>query len=61
MVGDSTYDVIAAGKLDIPTVTLRTGGFSTEELQEAGALKVYDSLVAFREDLDNTPLKKPSR
>jgi hypothetical protein len=30
-------------------------------LQEAGALKVYDSLVAFREDLDNTPLKSPSR
>jgi HAD superfamily hydrolase (TIGR01549 family) len=61
MVGDSTYDVIAAGKLDIPTVTVRTGGFSVEELQEAGALKVYDSLVAFRKDLDNTPLKSPSR
>jgi HAD superfamily hydrolase (TIGR01549 family) len=61
MVGDSIYDVIAAGKLDIPTVTVRTGGFSVGELQEAGALKVYDSLVAFREDLDNTPLKSPSR
>jgi HAD superfamily hydrolase (TIGR01549 family) len=61
MVGDSTYDVIAAGKLDIPTITVRTGGFSVGELQEAGALKVYDSLVAFREDLDNTPLKSPSR
>jgi HAD superfamily hydrolase (TIGR01549 family) len=61
MVGDSIYDVIAAGKLDIPTIAVRTGGFSVGELQEAGALQVYDSLVAFREDLDNTPLKSPSR
>jgi HAD superfamily hydrolase (TIGR01549 family) len=61
MVGDSIYDVIAAGKLDIAAITVRTGGFSVGELQEAGALKVYDSLVAFREDLDNTPLKRPSR
>ena len=28
MVGDSTYDAEAAGKIDVPTLALRTGGFS---------------------------------
>lgn len=60
MLGDSTYDAIAAGKLDVATITLRTGGFSTEELKEAGAIAVYDSLVDLRRDLDQTLLGRPS-
>jgi HAD superfamily hydrolase (TIGR01549 family) len=60
MVGDSTYDAIAAGKLDVATLALRTGGFSVEELTEAGAAGVYDSLVELREKLDATGLARPS-
>ena len=60
MVGDSTWDCIAAGKLDIPTIAVRTGGFSTEELTEAGAAQVFDSLDEFLGRLDDTPLTKPS-
>ncbi len=56
MVGDSVYDVQAANKLGVPTLTLRTGGFSMEELQEAGAVAVFDSLVHLRESLDETAL-----
>ncbi len=59
MVGDSVYDVQSAGKLDIPTIALRTGGFGTDELLGVGALKVYDSLVELREHLDETPLGRP--
>jgi len=58
MVGDSTYDAKAAGKIDIPTLALRTGGFSVEELTAAGAMGVYDSLTDLRHDLDNTPLRQ---
>jgi HAD superfamily hydrolase (TIGR01549 family) len=58
MVGDSIYDAEAAGKIDIPTLTLRTGGFSIEELTAAGAIGVYDSLTDLRHDLDNTPLRQ---
>ena len=58
MIGDSTWDCIAAGKLDVPTLAVRTGGFSTEELEQAGAIAVYDSLTALRDDLDNTPLRR---
>jgi HAD superfamily hydrolase (TIGR01549 family) len=59
MVGDSVYDVEAAGKLDVPTLALRTGGFGDEELRAAGALRVFDSLVDLREHLDETPLGRP--
>ena len=59
MVGDSVYDVQSAGKLDIPTIALRTGGFGADELRGVGALKVYDSLVELREHLDETPLGRP--
>jgi HAD superfamily hydrolase (TIGR01549 family) len=59
MVGDSTWDAIAAGKLGIATIAVRTGGFSVEELQQAGAATVYDSLVDLRRHLDDTPLGRP--
>ena len=61
MVGDSIYDAQAAAKLNIPTLGVRTGGFSVGELLEAGVLQVFDSLVAFRQALDGTPLARPSR
>ncbi|MBA8795941.1 HAD superfamily hydrolase (TIGR01549 family) [Friedmanniella endophytica] len=60
MVGDSTYDVLAAKKLDIPTIAVRSGGFSVEELEEAGAVRVFDSLTELRDHLDETPLARPS-
>jgi HAD superfamily hydrolase (TIGR01549 family) len=53
MVGDSVWDAEAAKRAGIPTVAVRTGGFSVEELLEAGAAKVYDSLEQLREDLDD--------
>jgi HAD superfamily hydrolase (TIGR01549 family) len=60
MVGDSTWDVIAAGKVDVPTIAVRTGGFSVGELLEAGASRVFQSLVEFRSSLDGTALARPS-
>jgi phosphoglycolate phosphatase-like HAD superfamily hydrolase len=56
MVGDSTYDAEAAGKIDVPTLAVRTGGSSSEELTAAGASAVYDSLIDLLHDLNNTPL-----
>jgi HAD superfamily hydrolase (TIGR01549 family) len=61
MVGDSIFDAQAAAKLKIPVIGVRTGGFSVGELQEAGVLQVFDSLVAFRQALDGTPLARARR
>lgn len=59
MVGDSVYDAQAATRLGVPVIGIRTGGFSVGELQEAGVLVVFDSLVALRSALDGTPLARP--
>jgi HAD superfamily hydrolase (TIGR01549 family) len=59
MVGDSTWDAVAAGKLEVPTIAVRTGGFSVDELRDAGAAQVYESLVDLRERLDDTALGTP--
>ncbi len=39
--GDTPYDVEAAGKIGIWTVAVTTGGWSVPELFEAGAIEVY--------------------
>jgi phosphoglycolate phosphatase-like HAD superfamily hydrolase len=56
MIGDSLYDVEAAGRTDVPTIGLLTGGFADAELREAGAVAVFESLSALREDIGETPL-----
>jgi HAD superfamily hydrolase (TIGR01549 family) len=61
MVGDSTWDCVAAAKLDVPSLAVRTGGFSIEELTEAGASRVFESLREFAECLDDTALARPER
>jgi HAD superfamily hydrolase (TIGR01509 family) len=50
MVGDSTWDVKAAEAAGIPTLAVLTGGFSAEELREAGAAEVVESIGALRKD-----------
>jgi phosphoglycolate phosphatase-like HAD superfamily hydrolase len=61
MIGDSTWDCIAAGKLGVPALAVPTGGFSVEELIDAGAERVFDSLRELAEKLDETPLARPQR
>ena len=56
MIGDTTWDVEAAGRAGIASVTVRTGGFSAAELRDAGAVAVFDSIDELREALDDTPL-----
>jgi HAD superfamily hydrolase (TIGR01549 family) len=60
MIGDSVWDAIAAREVGVPTIAVRTGGFSTDELREAGAGWVYESLGALCADIDATPLERPS-
>jgi HAD superfamily hydrolase (TIGR01549 family) len=56
MIGDSTFDCISAGRAGIATLGVLTGGFSEQELLEAGALSVFESVDALRASLDETPL-----
>ena len=56
MVGDTPWDVEAAERAGVQTLTVTTGGFAESELREAGALAVYDSVQALRAGLRDTPL-----
>ncbi len=56
MVGDSIWDCRAAEKAGVPTLALLTGGFSREELVEAGATEVFETMPELLDALDRTPL-----
>jgi HAD superfamily hydrolase (TIGR01509 family) len=55
LVGDSVWDCKAAARAGIPTVGVLTGGFSREELLEAGATVVYESAADVCAHLDEPP------
>jgi HAD superfamily hydrolase (TIGR01549 family) len=56
MVGDSTWDCEAATRAGIATVAVLTGGFSEQELRDAGAVAVFRSIDELRRRLSETPL-----
>ena len=58
LIGDSTWDCEAAKKAKVKTIAVRTGGFGNDELLDAGAIAVYDSLSELRERLSETPFCK---
>jgi HAD superfamily hydrolase (TIGR01509 family) len=56
MVGDSTWDCEAAARAGVQTIAVLTGGFSDQELRDAGAVAVYRSIEELRRSLSDTPL-----
>ena len=56
MVGDSTFDCEAAGRTGVATIGVLTGGFSEQELRDAGAASVFESPEELLQRLDQTPL-----
>ncbi|MGW0123000.1 HAD family hydrolase [Streptomyces sp. NPDC003327] len=58
-VGDTVWDVEAAGRAGLPCVTLLSGGISRRELEEAGAAAVYEDAGTLLRELDGSPLSRP--
>ena len=56
MVGDSTWDCKAAKNAGVETLAVLTGGFSAQELFDAGALSVFASMPELLDRLDATVL-----
>ncbi len=56
MVGDTTWDVKAAEGAGVQTLAVMTGGFAPQELREAGAVDVFESVTELCERLGETPL-----
>jgi HAD superfamily hydrolase (TIGR01509 family) len=57
MIGDSVWDCQAAKRARVRSVGVLTGGFSEQELTDAGAAKVYSAVEELRQSLDETPLR----
>jgi HAD superfamily hydrolase (TIGR01509 family) len=57
MIGDSPWDVQAADRAGVQTIAVMTGGFSKEELCQAGAADVYESVAQLRAQLDHTVIR----
>jgi HAD superfamily hydrolase (TIGR01509 family) len=57
MVGDTPWDVEAAAKAGVKTLAVRTGGFGVDELKDAGAAAVFESVDELCQKLDQTPLR----
>lgn len=56
VVGDTPWDVEAAAKLGLGTVCVLTGGSTREQLEDAGALAVYEDVGELLDRLDESPL-----
>src|SRR3954451_903083 len=56
LIGDTVWDVEAAHRAGVETLAVLTGGFSEDELRDAGAKEVFTSVEELRQSLVETPL-----
>jgi HAD superfamily hydrolase (TIGR01509 family) len=57
MLGDTPYDIQAAGKVGIGVIAFRCGGFKDEDLK--GALAIYDGAADLLARYEDSPLGSP--
>src|SRR4051812_40735013 len=57
MIGDSIWDCEAAKRAKVRSIGVLTGGFSEQELLDAGASKVFPSVDDLRSGLEDTVLR----
>ncbi|MGA8217448.1 MAG: HAD family hydrolase [Solirubrobacterales bacterium] len=60
LIGDTVWDVEAAKRAGVETLAVLTGGFSAQELREAGARDVYTSVEELRRSLASSSGGVPS-
>lgn len=56
MIGDSVWDVEAAGRAGVPSIGVLSGGYGEQELLDAGAAAVYPDAAALLDALDSSPI-----
>jgi HAD superfamily hydrolase (TIGR01509 family) len=57
LIGDTVWDVEAARRAGVEALAVLTGGFSEQELSDAGARDVFTSVEELRQSLAETPLR----
>jgi phosphoglycolate phosphatase-like HAD superfamily hydrolase len=59
VVGDSVWDLLAARRARALGVGLLSGGYGTDELQRAGAYRVYEDPADLLAHLDEVGIRSP--
>ncbi|HCF29867.1 MAG TPA: HAD family hydrolase [Cyanobacteria bacterium UBA11049] len=57
VVGDTPYDAEAASKANLRTIGVLSGGFSEENLRQAGCIAIYQNIALLLAHYDSSPLK----
>lgn len=57
VVGDTPYDAEAASKANLRTIGVLSGGFSTENLRQAGCIAIYQDVADLLARYDESPIK----
>lgn len=60
-VGDTGWDITAAGEAGVACLAVQSGGWSRQELVEAGAADVYGGVGQLLSEFDRTPLARLAR
>ncbi|WP_396643175.1 HAD family hydrolase [Microbacterium sp.] len=56
LVGDSVWDIYSAARAGVRSIGVRSGGYSSAELLEAGAAAVYDDVADLLAHLEESPI-----
>jgi len=56
-IGDTPYDVVSALHVDVRTIALRSGGWSSDSLAAAGAAHIYASVKELFDNFGTSPLQ----
>jgi HAD superfamily hydrolase (TIGR01509 family) len=56
-VGDTVWDVEAAGRAGMPCVCVLSGGIAAADLRDAGAIALYPSVRELLQDFETSPLR----
>ena len=59
MVGDSVWDLLAARRAHALGVGLLSGGYGQDELERAGAYRVYDDPADLLRHIDEVGVRNP--
>jgi HAD superfamily hydrolase (TIGR01549 family) len=58
VVGDTRWDIEAAAKIGLDVVTVLTGGWTRQDLTDAGAVAIYEDVAELLANLDDSPLAR---
>ncbi|MET0990015.1 MAG: HAD family hydrolase [Glaciihabitans sp.] len=58
MIGDAVWDIKASARAGVDCIAVQSGGTSRAELEEAGAVAVYDDVAQLLAELDSSPIAR---